>query len=329
MHLVDSTAKSQPDDRGASSPPLPEQSLPSAEKLTRENDGVIEVINVAGAEIRMRKFLAPDGEGPVALYLHGIEGHSLWFANTADWLNKAGISVYAPDRRGAGLNTHQRGHVEDAEILLKDLEFFLDLVSRRHPSRPLFLMANCWGAKVATVVASKQYKWSTTPIVLDGLVLICPAIQTKPDLTIGQKLSIAAALVSGKKALQAEIPIPLTCSMFTDNPLFLNYIDRDPLRLVAASKSFYFASFLLSFRSQRTAVNLDLPTLVLQSDNDDIVDVPGLKTWFDRIANADKTLKIYSGAAHSLDFDKRHFADYAREISDWIIRLSAKRGSNQ
>lgn len=325
MHLVDSSAKRQPEDRGASSPALPLQSLPSGEKLPRENDGDVEVINVNGAEIRWRKFVSSDANGPVALYLHGIEGHSLWFANTAAILNKAGITVYAPDRRGAGLNTYQRGHVKDAGQLLSDVEFFLNLVSKKHPQQSLFLIGNCWGAKLATIVSSKTYKWANSAgrISLAGLVLTCPAIKTRPDLSFFQKLSIAGALISGGKALQGEFPIPLTCSMFTDNPLFLNYIDSDPFRLIAASKAFYFASWLLSVRSNGTAGNIEVPTLILQSDADEIVDVPGLEAWYQRLASHDKKLQIYEKAAHSLDFDKRQFAGYAREISEWIIARKA------
>ncbi|MEZ4544216.1 MAG: hypothetical protein R3C24_09975 [Cyanobacteriota/Melainabacteria group bacterium] len=35
---------------------------------------------------------------PVILYLHGIEGHSQWFDNAADYLNQKGMTIYAPDR---------------------------------------------------------------------------------------------------------------------------------------------------------------------------------------------------------------------------------------
>ncbi|MBA3857097.1 MAG: hypothetical protein C0507_09350 [Cyanobacteria bacterium PR.3.49] len=331
MHLVDSTAKRQPEDRGACSPTLPLQSLVSGEKLPRENDGDVDVINVNGAEIRLRKFAAHNADGPVALYLHGIEGHSYWFANTAALLNKAGITVYAPDRRGSGLNTYQRGHVKNAGQLLSDVEFFLNLIAEKHPQQSLFLLANCWGAKLATIVSSKTYKWSGAApgVPLSGLVLICPAIKTKPDLSFWQKISIGAALIAGGEALQAEFPIPLTCSMFTDNPLFLNYIDSDPYRLISASKAFYFASWILSMRAAGTAGNIELPTLILQSDDDAIVDVTGLNAWFNRLASSDKKMQTYQRAAHSLDFDKRHFADYAREMSDWILARSAQAGAKR
>ncbi len=331
MHSVDSSHKRHPEEGSiTSSAPLPQQTLPSGEKLKRNSDGEVEVVAVRGSDIHLRKFLAP-GQGPVALYLHGIEGHSLWFANTAQQLNSAGISVYAPDRRGAGLNFFERGHVENERALILDLEFFLKLVAQRHPNQPLFLIGNCWGAKAAAIIASEKHKWATTddPPRLAGLILICPAIKTKPDLSLIDKLSIALALVSGRSALQSQLPIPLTCSMFTDNPVFLSYIDGDPLRLTSASKAFYFASFMLSIRSAAIAPSIKNSTLILQSGNDAIVDVPGIDKWFSSIGHVDKKLKKYPGAAHSMDFDKRQFAEYASDLSDWILAHSEKRGPGQ
>ncbi len=335
MHLVDSNEKKQPQaqERNISSLPLPLQSLPTGEKLQRQYHSTIESVDVRGTEMRMRKFPAADAKA-VALYLHGIEGHAEWFANTAAVLNDAGICVYAPDRRGAGLNTLERGHVENSQVLVDDLEFFLNLVAGRHPELPLFLIGNCWGAKVAALVAAESHKWSTaiSKPQLEGLVLICPAIKTKPDLRFSEKLSIAIALLFGKEALKEQIPIPLTTEMFTDNHIFLDYIERDPLRMTSASKAFYFASFILSLKSSRVASSIKIPTLILQSDNDAIVDVPGIETWFAKINQEEKKYKKYAGAAHSMDFDRRQFIDYARDLSQWIVKISAqsrKRGIAQ
>ena len=315
MHLAESITTS----------PLPLQSLSSGEKLQRPAEAAIEVLKVKGADIHMRHFTHQDARA-VALYLHGIEGHSLWFANTAAVLNAAGIDVYAPDRRGAGLNYFERGHVDKAETLVEDAEFFLKLAAERHPHKPLFLIGNCWGAKVAAIIATNTHKWTTTGTnpKLNGLILICPAIRTKPDLSLAKKLSIALALITGQT--KSQLPIPLTCSMFTDNPLFLSYIEKDPLRLSHASKAFYFASFILSLKSAGTAPCITVPTLVLQSQSDEIVDVPGIEAWFDSIAGADKTFKKYADAAHSLDFDKRQFFEYACDLRDWILAHVEKRG---
>lgn len=267
-------------------------------------------------------------DGPSALYLHGIEGHSQWFANTAKILQGKGISTFAPDRRGAGLNFFERGHVENYQCLLNDLEFFLDLISQARPGKPIFIIGNCWSAKMATIVAASDYKKASSHALpeIAGLILICPAIKTKPDLSFAAKLKIAIAVLTGKKALIEKFPIPLTTSMFTDSARFLKYIDNDPLRLTEASKAFYFASFILSKMSEKKASKLHLPVLLLQSELDSIVDVTKTKNWFNTISSNDKTFRLFENAAHSLDFDETHFADYAACMGDWIESHANQRG---
>jgi alpha-beta hydrolase superfamily lysophospholipase len=95
---------------------------------------------------------------PVVIYMHGIEGHSQWFENTASVLNKNGITVYAPDRRGSGMNGNLGGHLENYNILLADLESQIKHARRQHRGQRVILIANCWSAKIATLFAQSNYE---------------------------------------------------------------------------------------------------------------------------------------------------------------------------
>lgn len=295
-----------------------------------QKPGVIETVTASDAYSISMRIWEASADGPSALYLHGIEGHSQWFENTAKILQAAGISIYAPDRRGAGLNFFERGHVENYQALLKDLEFFLELIAQRRPGKPIYLIGNCWSAKIATLIAASDYKKNSSHSLpeIAGLVLVCPAIKTKPDLSFSAKLQIALAVLSGKKALKETFPIPLSTAMFTDSERFLHFINSDPLRLTDASKAFYFASFILSKMSEKKASKLHLPLLLLQSERDAIVDSAKTKIWFDAISSTDKTFRLFGNAAHSLDFDETHFADYATCMAEWIASHAKPRGAN-
>ncbi len=95
---------------------------------------------------------------PVLLHLHGIEGHSQWFSRTASVLNQLGVTVYALDRRGSGLNQGQRGHLPKHALFLADIEAILSVIASKHPNSALILMANCWAAKAAAILARQDYK---------------------------------------------------------------------------------------------------------------------------------------------------------------------------
>ncbi len=261
---------------------------------------------------------------PVVVYLHGIEGHSQWFENTGSALNRRGITVYAPDRRGSGLNSRDRGHMVSYKVLLADIEIILRTVAAQHIGQAIVLIGNCWGGKPASVLASENYKTTDggqLPV-LSGLVLICPAIHTKVDFDWQTKLEIGYCSFKGGRYPLKLLSIPLEPYMFTNNPAYLEFIKKDPLRLLEATTKFYFEQFLLTQRAKRTAANLKLPILLVQSGNDEIVNLTALDQWYANVKSKNKSIRMFPDAAHSIDFDPHWFGEYSQLLSDWILERS-------
>ncbi len=167
-------------------------------------------------------------DAPIVLYLHGIEGHSQWFENTASVLNERGFSVYAPDRRGSGINGQARGHIRNYHTFLSDIETLLRNIRRDHRGCPVFLMANCWSAKLAAILAQVDYKAGDKSLVppFAGLIFTSPAIYTHIDLPVAAKLKIALSWLKGDAGQMQLWPIPLTISMLTNNPDYLDYLQK-------------------------------------------------------------------------------------------------------
>ncbi len=90
------------------------------------------------------------------VYLHGIEGHSLWFQDTAAFLQQNGVTTIALDRRGSGMSKESRGDMKNWQQLLNDTVEALGFAHRQAGNLPVFLMANCWGAKLAALLAENQ-----------------------------------------------------------------------------------------------------------------------------------------------------------------------------
>ena len=261
----------------------------------------------------------------VVVYWHGIEGHSQWFENTASVLNEKGITVYAPDRRGSGLNASERGHMMSYRAFLAENEILLARIMQEHQNEPLVLMGNCWGAKAAALVASSDYKSpiSKGSLPLAGLVLTNPAIKTKVDFDLMTKLKIAYHSLRGDRFACHRWPIPLTTEMLTDNPTYVSYIEKDPLRLTSATAQFYVETFKLTLLAQSKAKQIDLPLLVLQSGQDRIVDVAALERWYARCPSPNKQWRLFPDAAHSLDFDRDSFNDYAQMLASWLLERTS------
>ncbi|MBY0356410.1 MAG: lysophospholipase [Candidatus Obscuribacterales bacterium] len=246
-----------------------------------------------------------------ALYLPGIEGHSLWFSATASELSENGITIYALDRRGSGRSKEKRGDLSNWRLLVDDLEAVLAHIQKKQKDLPLFLIANCWGAKVACVLAAGRLR---SAALLKGLVFTSPAIDVQIDLPWQQKLLIFWRFLSGDLR---PIAIPLTPEHFTNNPEYLTFIARDPLRLTEGTARFFVQGQILGFLAKRVSTNIKLPLLVLQSGQDKIVQLSGLKSWFDRLPNQNKEWHLFNEAKHSLDFEK-DCSLYKKTLLSWL-----------
>lgn len=273
-----------------------------------------------GASLSYRHWAGLPGR-PVIVHLHGIEGHSQWLEPTANILNEMGMTVYAPDRRGSGLNNAYRGHMPNYQQILFDIKEMLVIAANE--KGPLFLVGNCWGAKPAVVLISQWQKGSLQLPPIKGLILTSPALITKADLTFPQKIKVAIKWLIGVKSV---IPIPLTPEMFTDNKPYLDFITNDPKRLTHATAHFFANTFFLTEMAKRMAGNIQLPVLVLQAGRDEIVNLPAIENWFSKVAAKDKTFKLFPWMSHSLDFDVKA-DEYIATLTNWINEHASSGGN--
>lgn len=255
----------------------------------------------------------------MVLYLHGIEGHGQWFENTARVLHQKGITVYAPDRRGAGLNPRDRGHLADYKTFLADVDGLLRRISTQHAGHAIVLMANCWSAKAAAMIAREDYKpvEGGQQVALSGLVLTSPAIATKVDLDLNSKFRIAYTKILGNTRRTWNIPIKP--SMFTNNQKYLDFIERDPLRLREATGDFFIESLKLTNLAQASAPHIKVPLLILQSGADEIVDIEKVEKWYAKVKSVQKSMRVFPDAAHSIDFDQTWFKEYTHLLTEWLL----------
>jgi len=286
------------------------------------------MIGPAGGDAESEFFTAGDGvrlhvlhwrsqQSPpsaVVIFLHGIASHAGWFAETAADLNRQGVEVYGPDRRGSGRSGGPRGHLDRYEQALDDVEQLIRLVAAEHPGTPVFLAASSWAAKLAVVYVARR------PASLSGLLLLGPGLTAEVKLSPARQVQV---VVGHLVAPMAYLPIPLTPELYTANPPYLDFIRADPLRRLEATTQFFWETARLDRQRRRAAAGLALPLLLLQGEADQMIDVPATRRWFAGLGVEDKTYRAYAGAGHTLDFEP----DRAQYLADLLGWLSARAGS--
>jgi acylglycerol lipase len=246
----------------------------------------------------------------VVIFLHGIASHAGWFGETAADLNRHGVAVYGPDRRGSGRSGGPRGHLKRYGRALDDIEEMVRLVSSEQGATPVFLAASSWAAKLAVVYAARR------PASLSGLLLLGPGLLPTVNLSPTRQVSV---VVGHLVAPTARLPIPLAPELYTANQPYVDLIRGDRLRLLEATTRFFWETARLDRRRRSASAQLRLPLLVLQGEEDRMMDVSGTRRWFSRLAVEDKTYLAYPGAGHTLDFEPdrtRYLADLLGWLSD-------------
>ena len=229
------------------------------------------------------------------LYLHGIQSHGGWFERSASLLAETGCAVLLPDRRGSGLNEVGRGDTPGAQRWLLDLDELGDALIRESGCQRVAVAGVSWGGKLALLWALQR------PRLVERLLLVAPGLFPAVDPGWLARARIAASLLRGGRR---AFPIPLNDpALFTDNPAGREFIQQDPLRLIAASARFFYSSRridVLLARAKRGS--LAVPTTALLAERDRIIRNDPTEKWLRRVARDGPDIKYFTGAEHTLEF---------------------------
>jgi 2-dehydropantoate 2-reductase len=270
-----------------------------------ENKGqILEYAGAKDARLKCRLFGDENAESAV-VYVHGLEDHGEWFCDVAANLAARGFAVYLPDRRGAGLNSADRGDCRHYQTLLDDLVRFIDLIHERH--KFIHLAGFSWGGKFALYFAIRRQ------FMIDSLVLISPALAEKAGIGAFTKFRIALSLMLGRNRYYRT---RIKSEMYARDPDALAYIEGDLLRLTAVTASFVFNSTQMDRYLAENADGLRVPVKILLAGNDAVVDnVSGLEMAA-RFHSRKMEIAEYPDSSHCVFFEKpEKFAD---DVATWI-----------
>jgi alpha-beta hydrolase superfamily lysophospholipase len=260
-------------------------------------------------KLAYRAWNSKESPHKIFVYIHGIESHSLWFANTANMLSGLGYAVYAPDRRGSGISEGSRGHMDSYYDILKDIKILFDTLKEQNPGIDIYIIGLSLGSSIAINYFLKY------PDDFKGMVLISPAIETKIDLAHLRKLHVLLSVVFCPAKL---FSIPIRVEMFTRNREFIEFIERDPLRIKKVSAKFYLEMLKMKYNHLRKAHLLKKPVLTLMAGQDAIIDNEAVIRWMEKL-NSPSTYHIFEDACHSIQLeDDKTEKKVIDHIKDWV-----------
>jgi L-alanine-DL-glutamate epimerase-like enolase superfamily enzyme/pimeloyl-ACP methyl ester carboxylesterase len=273
-------------------------------KAWPESETVAQQTMSDGYDIHYRQW-GPTQGSDVMVVLHGGMSHSAWQRPLAQAVQARapGMSVFAPDRRGCGLNAG-RGDLASAvrtiDDVLEHLEFLAERFERIH------LAGWCQGAQYAAVAAERlQNKGS-----LASLLLITPGFfwnarfRSVIDMTERVVQALLTHFNLAPEREESFVPIPLQAVDFTLAPEGLDFIDRDALKTTEVTLKSVIVMDEVQERSWESILGVHLPLFALTATGDRIVDNNKVRTYLHQLlAQPGNTVREID-TGHAVQFEQ-------------------------
>ena len=239
---------------------------------------------------------------------HGQGEHSGRYAHVTQFMARMSYTVWACDFRGHGRSGGKRGHVDNFDNYLADIDSLTQLAKERDPQARIFLIGHSLGGLVALDYAEKR------PRELAGLIVSSPLLGLKMKVPswkkwLGRTLSSIVPTFSMKTGLDANL-------LTRDRETVQKYVN-DPLVHSVASTRFYTELLKAQDATIRDARKLTLPCLIMQAGADGIVDSSSTVSFFRNVASSDKTLKVYDGFYHEI-LNEPGWESILQDIEAWM-----------
>lgn len=226
----------------------------------------------------------------IVLALHGFNDNRNAFDWFAAYAAERGFRVEAFDQQGFGANRN-RGLWPGNAALAADLRRRVAELRDAWPDTPLFVLGESMGAAVATIA------FAEAPPPVDGLVMVAPAVWGGPAFN---PLYRAALMTTASLMPRREVTGRGLDRRASDNDEALIALGRNPLTIVETRLDAVAGLVRLMDAAVAKAPDLDLPTLVLFGERDEIIPPPVIGRFVERLGAAPCAAVVYPEGWHLL-----------------------------
>jgi L-alanine-DL-glutamate epimerase-like enolase superfamily enzyme/pimeloyl-ACP methyl ester carboxylesterase len=275
----------------------------TARRAWAESETVHKQTMSDGYDIHYRLW-GPENGSDVLVVLHGGMSHSAWQRPLANAVRaRSKLSVFAPDRRGCGLNG-VRGDLASADRSIEDVVEHLRMLAGRF--KRIHLAGWCQGGQYAAVAAQRLQDEGA----LATLLLITPGLfwnarfRSVIDMTerVVQALLTHFELAPDRE--QSFAPIPLQATDFTQAPDGLDFIDADALKTTEVTLKSVIVMDEVQERSWEAILDVRLPVFAMTATADRIVDNQKVRAYLAPLLSSPGNRLSEIDAGHAVQFER-------------------------
>lgn len=251
----------------------------------------------------------------IVLAIHGLGGHSGWFARLAEELRASGIEFYAYDLPGFGKNhnldrdqhsPYTKGHIDSYQEWIDFTQRKYRELKAINPDARITILGHSLGALVAVNLP--------TIAVGDKLILSVPGFKgVAATFDLMFMINTARKIIIDKLLFDRDVYVEMPVS----EKAKLTPAMTDPLRVGNVTQTLLYEIVKMRSLTKKNIAKLKVPVFFIQIEGDKVVDNATQNQYYDMITSPNKTFKVYSGADH--DWIWSDLVDpIAKDIINWI-----------
>lgn len=274
-------------------------------------------INANGQKIFCKYWEPTSDIRALAFIIHGFGEHVQRYDKVAHVLTDLGMKVCGHDHIGHGKSDGERAVVEEIAFYVRDSFQHIDLMKKKHPDLPLYVVSHSMGGLINILMANERPK-EFINVLISPLVMLNPK-QATPLAVWGAKL--ASFCLPNKQLSKVD------SKRLTRDPVQAKDYDDDPLNYHGGIRiGMVLKLYNATQEVQRSIPSIEWPFLVLHGDDDELCYFEGSKKLYKDAKSTIKTLKIYEGYYHELDKEPEEYAKVVLDdMREWISdRLDGK-----
>jgi len=255
----------------------------------------------------------PEGKPKaIVCLIHGLGEHTGRYAHVGEALNKAGYALFGFDLRGHGQTGGPRGHFPSLDVVLQDIQQFVEFQKQNHPGLPVFLYGHSLGGLLSLSYVIQS------PDGLNGVIVTGAAMRAELQ---SQKMKIAMVNVLGSLMPSVTIPSGLDATAISRDQKVVDAYINDPLVHDRITLAFGKTGLSTIDQCFARAKEIKPPLLIMHGTADKLTYLSGSED-FARLAgekNNDVTLKLWDGLYHELHNEPEK-EDVFNVMIEWLDR---------
>lgn len=246
----------------------------------------------------------------VIALIHGMGEHAMRYKHVALFMNKENIAVMMLDLRGHGTSEGKKGHTANYEMLMSDIDLFLDKVREFYASTPLILYGHSMGGNLVL-----NYLIRRQPHV-HGSIVTAPYLKLAFEPP-AWKVSLGK-LTAGLIPTLTQ-PTGLETAAISRDPEEVRKYESDPLVHDKITSSFFVNVHFAGPYAIENASKIKTPILLMHGLSDRLTSPKGTEE-FAKNAGSNATVKFWPGLYHELHNEPEKNEVLQFEV-DWLSSI--------